>query len=308
MKNVTIPPRLEARVGKLHLRNPLLLASGFLDESAESMLRVWNAGASGVVTKSIGTQARRGHPNPSLVEVPGGWLNAMGLPNPGIEAYEKDVTRVVDAGATLVGSVFGATEEEFAHLARRMDQAGAHAIELNVSCPHAKGVGTDIGCNPKLLASVTKAARDATRKPLWVKLAPNVTSLTEMARVAVEAGADALTCINTLKAIAIDVEARMPVLGNRIGGFSGPGLKPVAVRAVWDIAQELDVPLVGVGGISSATDVVEFLMAGASAVQLGSVLIDRDVAAFAEIARDLDEWMQAHGVKRLADVVGAALP
>lgn len=299
---------LATAVGALRLRNPLLLASGFLDESAASMLRAWDAGAGGVVTKSIGREPRRGHPNPSLVEVPGGFLNAMGLPNPGIDAYEHDVKTVVGKGVTCIGSIFGATEEEFALLAARMDQAGAHAIELNVSCPHAKGVGTDIGCNPKLLKSVTEAARGATKKPLWVKMAPNVTSVVEMARIAVDAGADAITCVNTLKAIGIDVEARRPVLGNQIGGFSGAGLKPVAVRAVWDCAKELDVPIVGVGGIMNARDVVEFLMAGANAVQLGSVLIEKDAEAFGEIARDLATWMESHDVKTVAELTGAALP
>lgn len=301
-------PDLAAHVGALRFRNPLLLASGFLDESAASMLRAWNAGAGGVVTKSIGREPRIGHPGPTLVAVRGGYLNAMGLPNPGIVAYEDEVRATVAGGASVIGSVFGATEEEFAELTARLDRAGAAAIELNVSCPHATGVGTDIGCNPRLLESVTRAARAATRKPLWVKLAPNVVDVAALGRVAVDAGADALTCINTLKAIAIDVETRMPSLGNSVGGFSGPGLKPVALRAVWDCAQALDVPVVGVGGVESAQDVVEFLMAGASAVQLGSVLIEKDAAAFTEIGRDLARWMVEHDVGRLEDVVGAALP
>jgi dihydroorotate dehydrogenase (NAD+) catalytic subunit len=297
------------RVGALELRNPLLLASGFLDESAASMLRVWNAGAGGVVTKSIGVKPRRGHANPSLVAVPGGFLNAMGLPNPGIDEFEHEVKEVVKAGATCIGSVFGASEQEFQDLVRRMDKAGAHAVELNVSCPHAHGYGTDIGCDPKLLKSVTEAARQGTKKPLWVKLAPNVPNIGAMGKIAADAGADVLVCVNTLKAIAIDVEARMPILGNKVGGFSGPGLRPIAVRAVWDVAQACpDTPVVGVGGISDARDVVEFLMAGASAVQIGSALIDQDVAVFGAITRQLQAWCQSHGVKRLADLTGEALP
>ena len=300
---------LSVRLGPLALRNPLLLASGFLDESASSMLRAWKAGAGGVVTKSIGAEPRRGHPNPSLVVVAGGYLNAMGLPNPGMDAFAEEVRSVVKGGATCVGSVFGATEEEFQSLTRRMDEAGAHAIELNVSCPHAKGVGTDIGCNPALLRSVTQAARQGTRKPLWVKMAPNVVSVAEMAKVAVDAGADALVCTNTLKAVSIDVEARVARLGNKVGGFSGPGLKPVALRAVWDCAQALpDTPIIGVGGIMDARDVVEYLLAGASAVQLGSVLINQDVAAFGKIGSDLGAWCDAHDVKRVGDLVGQALP
>lgn len=298
---------LSVRVGALPLRSPLLLASGFLDESAASMLRVWEAGAGGMVTKSIGKEPRRGHPNPSLVPVAGGYLNAMGLPNPGIDHFEEEVRRVVAKGAICIGSVFGGTEEEFRELASRMDQAGAHAVELNVSCPHAKGYGTDIGCSPPLLKGVVTAARAGTKKPLWVKLAPNVPNIAEMAKVAVDAGADALTCINTLKAIAIDVETGTPRLGNKVGGFSGPGLKPIGVRAVWDVKQALpDVPVVGVGGIMNAADVVEYLLAGASAVQLGSVLIEKDLQAFTEINRDLAAWCQGHGVKRLSELTGRA--
>jgi dihydroorotate dehydrogenase (NAD+) catalytic subunit len=298
---------MSVQVGALRLRNPLLLASGFLDETAGSMLRVWGAGAGGVVTKSIGAKARRGHPNPSLVPVAGGFLNAMGLPNPGIDEFEHEVKAVVDAGATCIGSVFGGTEDEFRELTRRMDKAGAHAIELNVSCPHAQGYGTDIGCDPALLKSVTAAARQGTKKPLWVKLAPNVPNIGAMGKVAADAGADALVCVNTLKAIAIDATTRRPILGNKIGGFSGPGLKPIALRAVWDVSQACpDKPVIGVGGIGSATDVVEFLMAGASAVQIGSALIDHDIGLFGTLGRDLETWSAENGIKRLGEIVGAA--
>lgn len=299
---------LAAAVGNVRLRNPLMLASGFLDESASSMLRVWESGAGAVVTKSIGAAPRSGHANPSLVAVSGGYVNAMGLPNPGIDRFESEVRTVAQAGATVIGSVFGSTEQDFAALAQRMDEAGAHAVELNVSCPHAKGVGSDIGCDPRLLESVTRAVRAATKKPVWVKLAPNVVSVAEMARVAADAGADALVCVNTLKSIAIDVEARRPRLGNQVGGFSGPGLKPIGVRAVWDVAQAVDKPVVGVGGIETGLDVLEYVMAGASAVQLGSVLIRDDVAAFGRIRDEVSQWMQQNQVASLDDVRGAALP
>lgn len=301
-------PDLSTRVGSLTLRNPLVLASGFLDESATSMLRCWNAGAGGMVTKSIGIQSRPGYSNPSLVKVQGGYVNAMGLPNPGIDAFEHEVKAVAAAGATVIGSIFGATEEEFAELGRRMDGAGANAIEMNVSCPHAKGVGTDIGCDPRLLENVTRAVRGATKKPVWVKLSPNVTSVAEMARVAERAGADALVCVNTLKSIVINAETRTAVLANKVGGFSGAGLKPVALRAVWDCAQAVKIPIVGVGGIMNAADVVEFLLAGASAVQLGSVLIEQDVGAFTRIRDELAAWMKHEGLERLDGLVGAALP
>jgi dihydroorotate dehydrogenase (NAD+) catalytic subunit len=294
-----------ADVGRLSLRNPLLLASGFLDESAASMVRVWNAGAGGVVTKSIGVEPRSGHPNPSLVEVEGGYVNAMGLPNPGIEAFAEEVARTVAAGATVVGSIFGGRDKEFEQLAAAMEQAGADAVELNVSCPHAEGYGTDIGCDVALLGPVVAAARRGTELPLWVKLAPNVPDIRVLAKTAVDNGADALVCVNTLKALAIDVETRRPLLGNRVGGLSGPALRPVALRAVWDIRQAgIDVPIVGVGGIESGVDVVQYLIAGASAVQIGSVLIKADVAAFGRILAELRDWCRLHDVERVADLVG----
>lgn len=292
-------------LGPVELRNPLLLASGFLDESAASMLRVWEGGAGGVVTKSIGVSPRSGHPNPSLVEVDGGFVNAMGLPNPGIEAFAEEVRRCVDAGAVVIGSIFGARDEEFERLAGAMQDAGAHAVELNVSCPHAEGYGTDIGCDVELLGPVVAAARRGTDLPLFVKLAPNVPDIRKPAQAAVDHGADGLVCVNTLKAIAIDPETRRPLLGNRVGGLSGPALKPVALRAVWDIHNMgLGVPIVGVGGIETGQDVVEYLLAGASCVQIGSVLIRDDVAGFARVLRELEQWCSAHDVDRVRDLIG----
>jgi dihydroorotate dehydrogenase (NAD+) catalytic subunit len=297
---------LETRIAGLTLRNPLMLASGFLDETASSMKRVWDAGAGAIVTKSIGSKPRRGHPNPSLVEVHSGYLNAMGLPNPGIDEFVHEIEATIAHGATVIASVFGSTEEEFSMLTSRASEAGAHAVELNVSCPHAKGYGTDIGCDVRLLGPVVAAARKGTKKPLFVKLSPNVPDIRVQAQCAVDNGADGLVCVNTLKALAIDAETRRPILGNKVGGLSGPALKPVALRAVYDVASlGLKVPIIGVGGIETGRDVVEFLLAGASAVQIGSVLVRDDIAAFARIRSELETWMKEHDVARIEDLTGA---
>jgi dihydroorotate dehydrogenase (NAD+) catalytic subunit len=287
--------------------NPLLLASGILNETGASMARAVREGAGGVVTKSMSLQPRNGHPGPNVVEVDGGLLNAMGLPGPGLEHFAHEVAEAKKGGAILVGSVFGGTAEEFAEAATRMAALGTPALELNVSCPHAKGYGSEIGCDPDRLREVVAAVKSATKVPVWVKLTPNTDNVAKLARVAVEAGADALVATNTLKAIAIEPEVRRPVLGNRLGGLSGHALKPVALRAVWDCwAADLKVPIVASGGIYTARDVLEYAMAGATAFQVGTAVMHEGWGVFAAIKTDLEAWMQAEGVKSLKDVTGAA--
>ncbi|HUR61712.1 MAG TPA: tRNA-dihydrouridine synthase, partial [Candidatus Thermoplasmatota archaeon] len=212
---------LATTVTGVRFPNPLLLASGILHETGASMARAVREGAGGVVTKSMSLKPRNGHPGPNVVEVDGGLLNAMGLPGPGLEHFAHEVAEAQKGGAVLVGSVFGGTAEEFAEAATRMAALGTPALELNVSCPHAKGYGSEIGCDPDRLREVVVAVKAAVKVPVWVKLTPNTDNVVRLARVAVEAGADALVATNTLKAIAIEPDVRRPVLGNRVGGLSG---------------------------------------------------------------------------------------
>jgi dihydroorotate dehydrogenase (NAD+) catalytic subunit len=291
----------------LTLANPTILASGILGYSSESFRRVAKGGAGAVVTKSVGLEPRVGYSNPTVVQTEAGLINAMGLPNPGIDVYAQEIkfSKII-LRVPLIVSVFGYSAEEYASVAKRVVDAGADAVELNVSCPHVKQTGAEIGQNPKLLSDVVQMVKAAVSKPLIVKLSPNVTDITVLAHAAVEAGADALTVVNTLKAIAIDTETMLPILSNVKGGLSGPALKPVALRCVYDIHEAYeDVPIIGCGGISDWRDAVEFFLAGASAVQIGTaVAIDTEV--FQTINKGVETYMRRKHFGSVKDIVGLA--
>jgi len=297
---------LSVRVAGLELRNPTALASGILGYSAESLQRIEEAGAGAVVTKSVGVEPRLGYPNPTVVQANAGLINAMGLPNPGINEYTEEITYAKSIlKVPLIVSVYGYTAQEYATVARKAAEAGADAIELNVSCPHVKYTGSEIGQNPKLLALVVAKVKAATRKPVIVKLSPNVADIAEIAKTAVKAGADALTAINTLKAMAIDVETQMPVLSNIKGGLSGPAIKPLALRCVYDIFEaDLKVPIFGCGGVTDWRDAVEFLLAGASAVQVGTAVALEDPSVFQALNKGIQAYLKKKGYGSVKEIVG----
>ena len=272
----------------MRLDNPTVLASGILGYSAESLKRVAKGGAGAVVTKSIGIEPRVGYSNPTLVQAEAGLINAMGLPNPGIDVYTQEIKYTKSIlKVPLIVSVFGYSALDYASVAKKAVDAGADAVELNVSCPHVKQTGAEIGQNPKLLSEVVEQTKAAINKPLIVKLSPNVSDITIPAKAAIEAGADALTAINTLKAMAIDAETMKPILSNIKGGLSGAAIKPVALRCVYDIREALpDVPIIGCGGIMDWRDAVEFMLAGASAVQIGTAIALEDVEVFRPLPMD----------------------
>jgi len=290
----------------LELPNPTILASGILGYSSESFSRVVKAGAGAVVTKSVGIAPRVGYPNPTIVQSRSGLINAMGLPNPGIETYveELNFARTILA-VPLIVSVFGYTSEEYAAVSKRAVDAGADAVELNVSCPHVKQTGAEIGQNPKLLSEIVENVKAKINKPVIVKLSPNVTDITILAKAAMEAGADALTVINTLKAIAIDIETLQPILSNVKGGLSGEAIKPVALRCVYDIAEQYKVPIIGCGGVSNWHDAVEFFLAGASAVQIGTALAD-DVEVFGAVTKGVESYLRRKHYANVKEIVGLA--
>jgi dihydroorotate dehydrogenase (NAD+) catalytic subunit len=296
--------KLSTQLAGLRMKNPTMLASGILGMSSSILEKVASAGAGAVVTKSIGPRLERGYPNPTIVEVESGFLNAMGLPNPGVDAYTKEVSALRKAVATpIVCSVYGETPNEFAEVASKLENAGASAIEANVSCPHAK-VGS-IGQDPDCVKEVTKAIKEATTIPLFVKLNPNVTSIIDVAKAAEEGGCDAITAINTVKAMVIDVDAHTPVLSNRYGGLSGPAMRPIAVRCVYEIYEKVHVPLIGVGGITGWKDAAEFILAGASCVQIGTALVN-GLSVFDEIKRGLFDYLIRKGFSTLKEMVGRA--
>jgi dihydroorotate dehydrogenase (NAD+) catalytic subunit len=297
---------LSTNLAGLKLANPTALASGILGYSGDLLARVAEAGAGAVVTKSIGVEPRAGYPNPTVVQAESGLINAMGLPNPGIGDFAEEITYAKTVvKVPLIVSVFGYTAEEYAMAAEKAVKAGADAVELNVSCPHVKDTGHEIGQHPKTLAEVVEKVKASVKKPVIVKLSPNVTDIVEAAKAAVNAGADALTAVNTVKAMAIDIDTQMPILSNVKGGLSGPAIKPIALRCVYDIFEaDLNVPILGCGGITNWRDAVEFLLAGASAVQIGTAVALEEINLFQDVNRGLQTYLTKKEYGSVKDIVG----
>ncbi len=296
---------LQTQIGKLALDKPGMVASGIMDETGASMVRMLAAGAGAVVTKSIGSEPRAGHANPCFTEVKGGFVNAMGLPNPGIEEFGTEIREAVPHGK-IVGSIFGANAAEFAKLAGKMEDYGACALELNLSCPHAKGYGMEVGTDPPLVKQIVAAVKDAVSIPVWAKLTPNTHLLNDIALAVQDGGGDAVVAINTLKAMVISPEFRRPYLSNRFGGLSGPAIRTVGVRDIFDLYEAVSIPLIGVGGISDWRDAAQYIMAGARAFQIGSAIAKDGPEVFATINRELQEFMGDNGYESIADMVGVA--
>jgi dihydroorotate dehydrogenase (NAD+) catalytic subunit len=283
-------------VGGVTLDNHLLLAAGVLGTTGASLARMHSLGAGGVVTKSIGPHPKEGHAGPCLVVLKDGIINAMGLPNPSKEF----VGEIADlAGKPVVASIFGGTPEEFAEVASWFS-GKVSGFELNLSCPHAEGYGAAIGSDPQLVEACTRAV-SKTGIPTWVKLTPNVTDITAIGEAAEAGGASAIVAINTLKAMRISTGLRRPVLGNRFGGLSGPAIFPVAVRCVYELYESCRIPIIGCGGIASADNVIEMMMAGARAVEIGSAVYT-DVNIFEKIRNELYAKTGVTG----EDIVGCA--
>src|SRR3989454_2846513 len=246
------------------------------------LIRVSRAGAGAVVSKSFNRKGREGYRNPSFIEVQGGFLNALGIPNPGMEEMREEVETASRQRVPVIASVFGFDAEEFAESAMMGERGGAIAVELNVSCPHVKEVGVEIGQRPNVVAEVTQTVKSRVPVPVFVKLSPNVTDITEVARAAEGAGADAITAINTVLGTAVDVDSGFPILGGVLGGLSGPAIHPIALRAVYQIRQAVRIPIIGVGGIEDWKGAVQMIMAGGSAVQIGSAITGKGLDGFRE--------------------------
>lgn len=297
----------EVKIGTVRLKNPLLSASGTFGFGAEYDRLFPISSLGGVVVKGLTLKPRAGNKPPRLVETPSGMLNAIGLQNPGVEGFIRDeLPRLRRLETVVIANIAGSTLEEFAALAEILSEAeGVDVLELNISCPNVKEGGMAFGVCPKSAAAVTAIVKKHTSLPIWVKLSPNVTSITEIARAVVGAGADALSLINTLLGTAIDIKKRRPVLGNIFGGLSGPAVKPVALRMVWEVYEAVQAPLVGMGGVSSARDVLEFMMAGASATAVGTALFSNPLC-FQEILADLRRFLAEEKIGSITKLIGAA--
>ena len=299
-------PDLSVEFAGIKLPNPTILASGILGVSGEILIRVSRAGAGAVVSKSFNRKGREGYRNPSFIEVQSGFLNALGIPNPGMEEMREEVEVASKQGVQVIASVFGFDAEEFAEAAVMGERGGAIAVELNVSCPHVKELGVEIGQRPKVVAEVTQAVKNRVNIPVFVKLSPNVTDITEVARAAEGAGADAVTAINTVLGTAVDVDSGLPILGGVLGGLSGPAIHPVALRAVYQIRQAVRIPVIGVGGIEDWKGAVQMMMAGASAVQIGSAITIKGLDVFQEVTTGIGKFLERKGYSSVREILSMA--
>ena len=298
--------RLLTEIAGLKLANPTMLAAGVLGLTGSSLMRVVEAGAGAVVTKSLGLKPREGYPNPTVIQVNCGLLNAIGLPNPGIRHFGEDIKEVKEKKVPVVVSIYGFSSEDFARAAKSAVEVGADALELNVSCPHVEETGAEIGSDPELVTQVVREVKNTVDKPVFVKLTPNVANIVEVAKAAVETGADAITAINTVRAMAIEIETTRPLLANKIGGLSGSAIKPVAVRCVYEIYRHVDVPVIGCGGITDWRDAVEFMLAGASAVQIGTAIAFKGLEVFKSVTKGIDAYVEKKGFGNAKEIVGLA--
>ena len=297
--------RLAVELAGIRLKNPLIAASGTFGYGVEYEGVIDLATLGGIVSKGLYLEPRDGAPVPRIAETPAGLLNAIGLQGIGIHAFVKDVLpRLRGHDTALLVNVCGDSVEEYAEVARVCDGApGIAGLEINISCPNVKQGGMAFGGDPRMTHAVVAAVRGATRLPVIPKLSPNVADISVFARAAAEAGADALSCINTLIGLAIDVETRRPRLGFGTGGLSGPAIRPVAVRMAWQAARAVEIPVIGIGGIATAQDALEFLIAGCRAVQIGTANFV-DPGLYQRVLDDLRGYLERHRLEEIGDVVG----
>jgi dihydroorotate dehydrogenase (NAD+) catalytic subunit len=299
---------LKVKIGDLELKNPVTTASGTYGYGEEYMdfMDVNRLGA--IFTKGITLENREGNPYPRMAETASGMLNSVGLQNKGIDYYINSIyPGIKHLDTHIIPNVNGSTIEDYITVASKINEVeGIKAIELNISCPNVKAGGMAFGINPKTAAEATKAVREVYKGILIVKLSPNVTSIADMARIVVDAGADAVSLVNTFLGIAINAETRRPVLGTVTGGLSGPAIKPIALRMVWDVYKAVPVPIIGMGGIMNATDAIEFLLAGSTAVQIGTAnYIDPTISI--KVLEGIEEYMVRQGVKKVSELTGALM-
>ncbi len=296
---------LSVRIGSLTLKTPLIAASGCFGYGTEYADVVDLASLGAVTVKGLFLTEREGHAPPRIVETPAGMLNAIGLQGIGVHRFvREEMPGLRERRAVVIVNICGTTPDEYVELASILsDVEGVAALELNISCPNIKEGGISFGCSLEGTANVVRAVRRATRLPIIPKLTPNVTDIASIARAAEEAGADAVSLVNTFLAMAIDVESRRPKLSNIVGGLSGPAIRPIAVRMVYECHRAVQIPVIGMGGIASARDAIEFMIAGASAVQVGTAnFIDPFI--WPKLHAGITEYMQRHGMARVADLVG----
>ena len=297
-------PDTSTKVGPIELEKPTMLASGILGISLEVFARLYKDGAGALVTKSLSKEPWDGYPNPTIVGVKSGYLNAVGLSNPGAPYFAK----MIESNTTvpIIVSLVGSVEEDFTFMIKQFENVKILGYELNLSCPHVEKVGLEVGDDPNLVRKIVKSVKSHSKVPVIAKVGLGSSDYLETVRAACESGIDAITAINTVRAMGIDVETTRPLLSHKIGGLSGSAIKPIAVRCVYEISSKFDIPIIGCGGVSEWEDAVEFILAGASAVQIGSAIGEKWTGVFSEINNGISKYMEKKGFSKINEMIGIA--
>lgn len=299
---------LSVNVAGVQFNSPLIAASGTFGFGHEYSEFFDLSTLGGISCKGITLKKRLGNPPPRIAETPSGIINAVGLQNPGVDHFiEKDLPWLKEQGTVIIANIAGNTPDEYCKMAEKLSSTNVDMIELNISCPNVKSGGVQFGTSCESVGAITKAVREYCKKPLIVKLSPNVTDIAEIAKSAEANGADAISMINTLTGMRIDIETGRPIIRNNTGGLSGPAIFPVAVRMVWQVANAVKIPIIGMGGISKWQDAIEMLMAGATALQIGTCMFT-DPYAPVKINKGISEYMDKKGIKSLSEITGSIKP
>lgn len=299
---------LSVKMAGVPFKNPIIPASGTFGFGSEYTDYYPVSVLGGMSLKGTTLHQRAGNPPPRIAETPAGMLNSVGLQNPGIDAFlEHELALIANEDTVKIANVAGSTIEDCEEIAKKLEGTAIDMIELNISCPNVKQGGVAFGVDPKMAGAVTRAVRKNTTKPLMVKLSPNVTDITEIARAVEAEGADAVSLINTLLGMRIDINTRRPILKNNVGGMSGPAVFPIALRMVWQVANAVKIPVSGMGGVSTWKDAVEMMMAGATTVQIGAALFQNPMAPV-EIIEGMNAWLDEQGIQSVSEIIGSVRP
>ena len=296
--------KMEVEVAGVRFKNPLIAASGTFGYGREYEKFYSLSNLGGISVKGTTDTPRMGNLSPRIAETPMGMLNSVGLENPGIDHFiENELPWLMQKNTTIIANIAASTEELYAKIAQKLDKTDIHMVELNISCPNVKQGGAAFGTSAQSAFDVVSKVREKTKKPLMVKLSPNVTSISEIAKAVESAGADAVSLINTLLGMRIDIKTGRPILKNNVGGLSGPAIFPVAVRMVWEARKAVKIPIVGGGGISSAKDAIEMMVAGASAFQIGTAIFTNPYSPL-DILSGIEAWMDANNIQNINEIIG----
>jgi dihydroorotate dehydrogenase (NAD+) catalytic subunit len=304
-RKAIFPTSIGMELRGFRLKSPTMLASGVLGISFDLFPRILQNGCGAIVSKSIGSEPREGYKNPTMTATDSGYLNAIGLANPGVDAFGEELKNHLK-DIPLIVSIFSGTPEGFELLAQELDKYQFLGYELNLSCPHVREVGSELGTDPDSAAEIVRVVKRATKKPVFAKMPASIPKVPEWGKRVESAGADAIVAINTIRAMKIDTETMKPILSNKIGGLSGSAIRPVGVRVVYELYESVKIPVIGVGGVTDSESALEYFLAGASAVQIGSSMALDFLGTFADVNAGLAEYLRINGMNEMKELIGAA--